>query len=116
VEPNLDAALTRVTRNIPENTSIYRQFIIGGASVYKEALELDPTTTDASIVDRILLTRVFSPEFEDCDVFFPDFVSTSKWKQASHAELEEWVGFEVAEGEQDEGGVKYEFQMWVRKA
>ncbi|KIJ45155.1 hypothetical protein M422DRAFT_67303, partial [Sphaerobolus stellatus SS14] len=115
VEPSLEAGLDRITRNTPHNTSIYRRFVIGGATLYNEALALQSTTPESPAVDRILLTHVSSPEFEDCDVFFPDFISTGKWKRTSHAELQEWVGFEVPGGEQDEGGVKYEFQMWVKE-
>lgn len=36
------------------------------------------------------------------------------WRRASHEDLREWVGFEVPEGIQEEKGVQYEFQMWVR--
>lgn len=68
-------------------------------------------------MDRILLTRVLSPDFE-CDVFLDNFLREKKdggeWRRTSHDALKEWVGFEVPEGEQEENGVKYEFQMWVR--
>ncbi|CUA73907.1 Dihydrofolate reductase [Heliothis virescens] [Rhizoctonia solani] len=40
-------------------------FIIGGASIYTQALE-HPATT------RILLTRILEPAYEECDVFFPE--------------------------------------------
>jgi dihydrofolate reductase len=68
-------------------------------------------------VDRVLLTRILSPEFNECDVLMPDFLNSevAHWRKSTHAELEEWVGFEVPEGEQEENGVKYEFQMWVRE-
>jgi len=42
--------------------------------------------------------------------------SAVTWKQTSHAELVNWVGFDVPEGEQEEQGVRYEFQMWIRDA
>lgn len=46
----------------------------------------------------------------------PDFLSDeTQWERASHADLQAWVGFDVAEGVQEENGVEYEFQMWVRK-
>ena len=77
--------------------------------------------TSPAFVDRILLTRILSPSFEDCDVFMPNFQGSDftneesiPWKKASHGELQEWVGFEVPEGVQEEKGVKYEFQMWTR--
>jgi len=113
VEPNLDAALSRVIR-APLCAKIHRRFIIGGASVYKESLALEPTSPALTVVDRILLTRILSPAFEGCDVFFPEFRDIPGWSQASHADLEAWAGFEVAKGVQEENGVEYEFQMWVR--
>ena len=67
------------------------------------------------------MTRIFSPAFDDCDVFFPEFRDmkaldgTPLWTQASHDELEAWVGSEVPKGKQDEKGIEYEFQMWTRK-
>lgn len=51
----------------------------------------------------------------------PDFSSgaegqaSSTWVKASHADLQEWVGVDVAEGVQEEKGVQYEFQMWTRE-
>ena len=46
----------------------------------------------------------------------PDFLSDGTgWERTSHADLQAWVGFEVAEGVQEENGVKYEFQMWIRQ-
>ncbi|QRV76318.1 dihydrofolate reductase domain-containing protein [Ceratobasidium sp. AG-Ba] len=84
-------------------------FVIGGASIYAKALE-HPTTT------RILLTRILEPAFDECDVFFPDFEKNGSWTRASHSQLVDWVGFDVLEGVQEEKGIKYEFQLWVRKA
>ncbi|CAE6531761.1 unnamed protein product, partial [Rhizoctonia solani] len=83
-------------------------FVIGGASIYTQALE-HPATT------RILLTRILEPAYEECDVFFPEIRESGQWVQAEHADLEKWVGFEVPKGTQEEKGTKYEFQMWVRK-
>ncbi|KAF6766057.1 dihydrofolate reductase [Ephemerocybe angulata] len=99
--------------------SIHRGFIIGGAHLYRETLKLAaPSSSSAAsqpYVDRVLLTRVISPDF-DCDVFMPEISEASgKWVQASHAELQEWVGVPVAEGVQEEKGVQYEFQMWTRE-
>ncbi|KIM48222.1 hypothetical protein M413DRAFT_439942 [Hebeloma cylindrosporum] len=97
-------------------TNLHRGFIIGGATVYAESLALPMSSTEP-IVDRVLLTRILSPEFNECDVFMPDFLTSEKthWRKSTHSDLEEWVGFEVPEGEQEENGVKYEFQMWVRE-
>jgi dihydrofolate reductase len=66
-------------------------------------------------VNRILLTRVLSPAFEDCDTFLADFEKTGEWERASHEELQAWVGFDVPKGLQEEKGVQYEFQMWSRE-
>ncbi|KAI0788437.1 dihydrofolate reductase-like domain-containing protein [Abortiporus biennis] len=111
--PDLSQALNEIsTRNIGGNT-IHRSFIIGGASLYKDSLLLSPNET--AYVDRILLTRILAPSFDDCDVYMPDFQSEGQaWTRASHGELQEWVGFEVSEGIQEENGIKYEFQMWTR--
>lgn len=91
-----------------------RAFIIGGAGLYKDTLAL-PASAQAS-VDRILLTRVLEPAFEDCDVFMPAFEKEGHWHRASHAELIQWVGHDVPEGELTENGVKYEFQMWLKSS
>jgi Dihydrofolate reductase len=84
-----------------------RVFVIGGANVFAAALPL---------AERVLLTRIIEPSFEDCDVFMPDLVGGEgggKWTRAGHDELSSWVGFDVAKGVQEEGGVKYEFEMWT---
>lgn len=91
---------------------IYRTFLIGGASLYTECLDLPAGAS--GFVDRILLTRVAQPAFDDCDVFMPNFDAGVGWRQADHEELVNWVGSAVPVGVQEEGEVKYEFQMWVR--
>lgn len=98
-----------------ESTKANRIFIIGGSTIYSEALALPPAASSSAYVDRVLLTRIVSPVFESCDVFLPDFLGDGGgWKRAPHEELNEWAGFEVLEGEQEEKGVNYEFQMWTR--
>lgn len=113
---NLDSALSRLSQPEFLEAPIHRSFVIGGASLYRDTLALAPSS--GSFVDRILLTRILSPAFDDCNVFMPDFLenvsSSHSWRQASHAELQEWAGFDVAVGVQEENGVQYEFQMWVR--
>ncbi|KAI0094863.1 dihydrofolate reductase-like domain-containing protein [Irpex rosettiformis] len=113
---DLPASLEKISQ---ADSALHRIFVIGGASLYTESLLLP--TSDPAFVDRILLTRILSPAFEDCDVFMPDFLRGNlgrevvmAWKRASHNELQEWVGFEVPEGVQEEKGIKYEFQMWTR--
>ncbi|OBZ79179.1 Dihydrofolate reductase [Grifola frondosa] len=114
----LNSALERLSQPETLEKPIHRAFIIGGASLYRDTLSISPSSQ--SFVDRILLTRIISPSFDDCDVHMPDFqsVDTSAashpWKRASHEELQAWTGIEVPEGIQEENGVQYEFQMWVR--
>jgi len=90
-----------------------RTFVIGGAQIYKAALERKETK-------RILLTRVLS-EF-DCDTFFPVVLGEDGegkgerqgWKRKSKKELDGWVGETVPEGVQEENGTRYVFEMWER--
>ncbi|KAI0361570.1 dihydrofolate reductase [Trametes cingulata] len=116
---SLESVMERLAKPEFLEKPLHRSFLIGGAHIYRATLALPPTSD--TFVDRILLTRVLSPEFEDCDVFFPDFLAENEaegkhiqWKRASHEELREWAGFDVPEGVQEENGVRYEFQMWVR--
>ena len=92
--------------------SLHRIFVIGGAEIYKAALQLP-------ICEKILLTRVYS-DFE-CDTFFPVRLSGEEtreaatgieWTRGSKAELDTWVGEEVPAGRQQEKGVEWEFEMW----
>ena len=85
-----------------------RLFVIGGAKLYAAALP---------IAERVLLTRIIEPAFEECDVFMPEFIGGQggqEWTRAGHDALSGWAGFEVAKGMQSERGVKYEFEMWTR--
>jgi dihydrofolate reductase len=111
----LEAAIVRLNS---ERDSISRAFIIGGASLYAESLALPPASS-LGFVDRILLTRILSPAFDECDVFMPDFLGGTEggngWKMAAHEALQAWVGFEVPEGVQEENEIRYEFQMWTRE-
>lgn len=97
--------------------------MIGGQSLYTESLAL-PAFSSPAFVDRVLLTRILSPNFNECDVFMPDFLGEEagvggegeeKWARSSHDDLESWLGFEVPKGEQEEKGIKYEYQMWIRR-
>ncbi|PCH33674.1 hypothetical protein WOLCODRAFT_62474 [Wolfiporia cocos MD-104 SS10] len=112
---SLETALDRTSHSEKLQTSAHRSFIIGGASLYRDTLALPPSSS--SCVDRVLLTRILSPAFEQCDVYMPDFLSAaseSPWRRSTHEELQTWAGFEVPEGVQEENGVQYEFQMWTR--
>ncbi|KAL0951223.1 hypothetical protein HGRIS_007944 [Hohenbuehelia grisea] len=119
-QAELHESLEAAMHSVAKSDKVHRVFIIGGASIYKETLNLPRDSS--SFVDRILLTRVTSPAFEDCDTFMPEFIPRSKgtagdvhgWSRASHAELQAWVGFDVPDSVQSENGVDFEFQMWVR--
>jgi dihydrofolate reductase len=73
------------------------------------------------MVDRVLLTRITNEV--ECDTFLDDFTSRMSslghgsqdkmWRLAEHRELEQYVGFEVKEGEVEEKEFKYRFEMWV---
>jgi len=83
-----------------------RIFVIGGARLYAAALPL---------AERVLLTRIIEPSFEGCDVFMPDFIGGGGgWSRTPHDALCAWVEFEVPEGVQEERGVKYEYEMWIK--
>lgn len=94
------------------NVDISRIFIIGGASLYRTALELPQTK-------RILLTQI-RKEYE-CDTFFPlNLQETTTWKKVDRRKVEEWTGEEIKEGGEREGvdgeEVGFEFGMWERVA
>lgn len=86
-----------------------RKFVIGGAQIYKEALQNEQAR-------RILLTRVMT-DFE-CDTIFPiqlgEGGKAEGWERKSKEELDRWVGETVPEGVQEEEGTKYIFEMWER--
>ena len=86
-----------------------RKFVIGGAQIYKEALQNGQA-------GRILLTRVMT-DFE-CDTIFPiqlgEGGKAEGWERKSKEELDRWVGETVPEGVQEEEGTKYIFEMWER--
>lgn len=113
---NLTAALWRASPvGNPKASNVHRTYVIGGASLFNECIKL---AYGYERIDRLLLTRILSPAFEECDTFISEFREQLAedyrllWKRASHEKLEEWVGFEVPKGEQEENGVKYEFQLW----
>lgn len=123
LQPDLRAALQYIRIVSCEQPKIYRCFIGGGASIYKEALGISASDDKSlsAFADRVLMTRILSPTFDNCDVFIPDFRDVRGqdgqllWQQATHEEMEEWVGGEVPSGVQEEKGVQYEFQMWTRQ-
>lgn len=94
--------------NLPsQDLELDKVFVIGGASIYKTALELPQTK-------RVLLTKIHK-EFE-CDTFFPvNLEETTIWKNASREEVQRYTGEEIQEGGLEEQGVKFEFCMYERE-
>ncbi|KAH8176271.1 dihydrofolate reductase domain-containing protein [Sarocladium implicatum] len=89
-----------------QGSTVGRVFVIGGAQIYEAALRLPEAR-------RVLITCI-ERDFE-CDTFFPDL--KEGWERRSKEEQMAWTGEEreVVEGEHEEAGTKYEFQMWERK-
>jgi dihydrofolate reductase len=85
---------------------IGRVFVIGGAQLYRTALEAG--------AERVLFTKVRT-EYE-CDVHFPVDLEGGEggWKRKSVGELGEWVGEDLGTGVEKEGDVEYEFCMFER--
>jgi dihydrofolate reductase len=90
-----------------QDPRIARAFVIGGAEVYRTALELPET-------DTVLLTRVHGDW--ECDTFFPaDLDNDSTWERASLPGLKEWTGEEdIPEGTIKEGDVEFEYRLYSR--
>jgi dihydrofolate reductase len=87
---------------------VARAFVIGGAEVYRAALEMPET-------DSVLLTRVHG-EWE-CDAFFPvNLDKDTKWERRSLEELKEWTGEEsIPEEIIKEGDVEFEYRLYSRR-
>lgn len=86
------------------NESKTRVFCIGGAQIYNQMIPY---------ASRVFMTRVKSPSFEEADVKFPE-LRDNEWRRCTHEDFEKYVGFEVQEGDIEENGVIYEFQMYER--
>ncbi|KAK0389244.1 hypothetical protein NLU13_2819 [Sarocladium strictum] len=110
-EPVRVSSLEQAIKFAQGQASVSRVFVMGGAQIYEAALRLPETK-------RILLTNI-EREFE-CDTFFPNFKDgeSGKWERRSDEEQITWTGEDkdVIEGEHEEGGTKYEFQMWEKEA
>lgn len=101
-------SITSSLQSASEQASAGTAFIIGGAEIYRQALELPNC-------NRILLTRILS-DFET-DVSFPVVLNpnvTGSWKMSSKEELDKFVGEQTPDGVQVENGTRYLFEMWER--
>jgi dihydrofolate reductase len=113
VAPEADAQ--EETESLPKMTiqpdvEIARVFVIGGASIYAEALALSQTS-------RVLLTKI-QEEYE-CDTVFPVDLDGEEgrrmgWRLRGKEELEGFVGEEVP-GQVEEKGVRFEFCLYERE-
>lgn len=100
--------VTSSLQSASDEATLGKVFVIGGAEIYRQALEL-------SNCNRILLTRILD-DFET-DVSFPvvlDPTIPGPWKMKSREELDEFVGENTPEGVQVENGIRYVFEMWER--
>jgi len=101
-------------------------FIIGGATIYKAALDLPCTFSSSATSEpiplqlNILLTRIYT-DFE-CDTFFPlDPEINEGWERRSREQLEIFVGERlgkeniVKEKTKDGNEIAYEFCLWERQ-
>ncbi|KAG4305813.1 hypothetical protein PORY_000723 [Pneumocystis oryctolagi] len=108
---SLDDALTLLSRvyGPGSRNQVNRIFVIGGAQLYKVAMEHPK-------LNRIIATVIYNEI--DCDVFFPvDFRNSSMcfpWKKQDHSVLESWIGFKIPQGKINENGLDYEFEMWMK--
>ena len=93
-----------------KSDQLARIFIIGGAQLYKAALQ------EADTTDRILLTQILrGHEDWECDTFFPE-LKPEDWRQSSTREHQDWLeGVDVPSEEMQEGGVSWRYEMWVRR-
>ena len=108
-----------------ESVQLGRIFVIGGAEIYKHALEME-------CCERIMWTRLRG-EWE-CDVVFPKGVlpvgdevvgdgqaeggetgHKGKWVRRSTEEMERWVGEDGVGGVKREGEVEFEVCMLERE-
>ncbi|KAH8696059.1 dihydrofolate reductase-like domain-containing protein [Talaromyces proteolyticus] len=101
VANSLDDALATLARR----ADVGSVFVIGGGEIYASALRLSAEQGAFGEKLRILMTRVKKgPESGeggfDCDTFFPltddDLSNDNKWREASAAEVSQWVGEEVS--------------------
>ncbi|KAJ1026030.1 hypothetical protein NDA18_003690 [Ustilago nuda] len=81
VFPSVQEALRHLSAPRPEER-INRIFVIGGAQLYTDLLNLD---SSLATVDKLLVTRILAPRY-DCDVFFPEFRTEAQYEaDAEHA-------------------------------
>jgi len=115
--PSLDAAVQSLERLTyqPESSesstmeclpSVGRIFVIGGAEVYRKALDL-------AITDTVLLTKVYGAW--ECDTFFPvDLDASPNWRRRTLKDLKEWTSQGIEEGRLREGDAEFEYTLYQK--
>jgi dihydrofolate reductase len=114
---------------LQKSKDLARTFLIGGAQLYSQAMQQPLKNAK---VDRLLITRILEPSFDECDVFLPEFRNESQiaedqeggkkesqagdaeWKKCDAGDLATFVGENVQDGVVEEKGVRYQLQMWQR--
>lgn len=110
VSDSITSALSSLHSKVKEGKAkpIGRVFVIGGAGIYKAALEMEEAK-------RILLTKV---EGEwDCDTDFPVDVEGEGWTRKEKQELDDFVGEEVHEKQEEEvkgQKIGFEFRLYEK--
>ncbi|KAF7721109.1 dihydrofolate reductase [Apophysomyces ossiformis] len=82
-----------------------RVFVIGGAQIYRLAIERPECT-------HLVVTRIRSKI--ECDAFFPK-IDTNIYRMATHEELEAFVQKEIPAGPQIHKDIEYEFTLYIRR-
>lgn len=94
-----------------EAVPVGRAFIIGGTSIYKQALDMPQTR-------HLLLTQIHKDY--DCDTFFPELVTSvgSGWTRKGLVELRDFTGEDIPEGlvseQANNEAVEFEYQLYER--
>ncbi|KAI8844776.1 dihydrofolate reductase-like domain-containing protein, partial [Chytridium lagenaria] len=126
LKDRLNIVLSRSgTLSLPENTiglsslpealeylghqNISTAFVIGGASVYKEAMELPETKL-------LFITTVWAPEKveQECDTFFPD--PEQDYRMLPQEDNLKYLGVDAPVGKKAISGIEYRFDLFLRKS
>lgn len=105
--PMVASGILDALAQLEKKENVERIYVIGGASIYRSALELSQTK-------RVLLTKI-QKEYE-CDTFFSvDLEESSVWRRAGRSEVEEFTGEAIGEEGVEEQGVRFEFCLFERE-
>lgn len=124
----LCASLESAVAKLQSLPNVSRTFLIGGAQLYAEVMQ---NHIRNAVIDRLLITRIYDPSFEMCDVFLPEFrteeqitqeqgegrhvgLPQQKWVRTKQSDFDAYLGGGVEQGIVEEKGVRYSLQMWER--